>query len=199
MCQSYSARLSLFAFMALCLIVSATQSFADSWSRQQQPSQMSDNAANNAPIPDHMMPSKQSNEDPSDLTLSEILAKDPSFSTLNKALASSGLMNTLSAPGPFTLFAPNDQAFAKLSPNTIDDLLNPENKTKLKALLTYHIIPGKINPDMLKNMKLKSLQGKILEIKVEGNKATVNNAKVVGEDKEGSNGIIYTIDTVLVP
>ncbi len=133
------------------------------------------------------------------LTIVQILSEDSSFSNLNKALKSAGLLDTLSGPGPFTLFAPNDQAFAKLSPNALADLLNPNNKEKLTTLLTYHVVPGKITEEQLKTMKIRTLQGKPIDVQVAGDKKTVNQAKIVGSQAVGSNGVIYVIDTVLNP
>jgi uncharacterized surface protein with fasciclin (FAS1) repeats len=164
-------------------------------------------SSNMPAIPNNMMPARNpmqgadasNKQDQSDLTIVEILSNDSSFSNLNKALASTGLLDTLSEPGPFTLFAPNDQAFAKLSPNALADLMNPNNNEKLTAILNYHIVPGKITEDRLKNMKIRTLQGKPLDIKVEGDKQTVNHAKIVRGQSEASNGVIYVIDTVLSP
>jgi uncharacterized surface protein with fasciclin (FAS1) repeats len=162
--------------------------------------------SNRPEIPNTMMPPKnqvagslQGDKDLSSMTIVEIISKDTSFSNLNKALKAAGLMDTLSGPGPFTLFAPNDQAFAKLSPNALDDLLSPTNKDKLLAILNYHVVPGKITPDRIKNMKIRSLQGKQLDIKVQGDKQTVNNAKIVRNGAEAANGEIYVIDTLLTP
>lgn len=201
MSKSCFFRLNLIAIMSLCLVSFVTQAYA--YPKQQRSYYVADAtppATTPKPaIPDNMMPAKNSDKDLSELSVVEILSNDPSFSTLKKALVSADLLQTLSGPGPFTIFAPNDQAFAKLSPNTLTDLLSPENKTKLKALLTYHVVPGKINAEELKTMKLKSLHGKILEVKQEGNKISVNNAKVGDGNKEGSNGVVYTIDAVLIP
>lgn len=138
-------------------------------------------------------------EEDEKLNIADIIANDPSFSSLMEALDTADLTDLLSGSGPFTFFAPNDAAFAKISPNALQDLLRSENKGKLIEILKYHIIPGRISPNNLKTMKLKSINGKTLEIKVNGNGASVNKAKVIKMDGEASNGIVYTIDNVLMP
>jgi uncharacterized surface protein with fasciclin (FAS1) repeats len=204
-------RMSPIAYVVVCIMVISSALFASSWNRQQSSSTIGDNemspsAPNKPPIPNNMMPTKglmetESNttKNTSALTLVEILLNDPSFSHLTKAINSTELADTLEGPGPFTLFAPDDKAFAKLSPNTLADLMNPMNKDTLTAILTYHVIPGKITPDKFKTMKIRTLQGKPLNVNVAGDNKTVNNAKVISDEKVGSNGIIYVIDTVLIP
>jgi uncharacterized surface protein with fasciclin (FAS1) repeats len=91
------------------------------------------------------------------VTILDMISADPNFGTLMKALTAANLLNTLKSPGPFTLLAPNDQAFAKLPLNTVSDLLKPENKQKLLDLLSYHIIPGKVTSSELKSNALKAL------------------------------------------
>jgi len=157
-------------------------------------------------IPNSMLPRREpftnysSEQKPTEtLTLVDIVSTDPSLSTLAKVIKAADLAKALSGPGPFTIFAPNDAAFAKLSPNTLSDLLRPENKNKLTAILTYHVVPGKITADNFKNMKVRTLHGKPLEIKVNGNEVTVNSAKVDKNQITGANGIIYITDTVLQP
>ncbi len=122
------------------------------------------------------------------------------FNTLAAALAAAGLVDTLKGPGPFTVFAPTDAAFAKLPDGTLTDLLKPENKDKLKAILTYHVVAGK---DMAKDVagltSVKTVNGKELTIKVVDGKVMVGNATVITADIEASNGVIHVIDTVLLP
>jgi len=129
----------------------------------------------------------------------DIISSDPSLSTLLQALETTDLIDFLSGSGPLTVFAPNDAAFAKLSPNTLEDLLKPENKEKLVEILKFHIVPGKINSSNLKTMKLKASNGKPLDIRVNGNGVSVNNAKVTKTDIDAANGTIHIIDTVLLP
>jgi uncharacterized surface protein with fasciclin (FAS1) repeats len=126
--------------------------------------------------------------------------KAGTFTTLVAAVKAAGLVETLKGPGPFTVFAPNDAAFAKLPKATLDDLLKPENKAKLTAILTYHVVNGKVGSKevMGKMTKVKSLGGG--ELSVDGKKdVMVNTAKVVKADIEASNGVIHVIDTVLIP
>ena len=123
-----------------------------------------------------------------------------SFKTLVAAVQAAGLVDTLKGAGPFTVFAPNDEAFAKLPAGTVEDLLKPENKDKLVAILTYHVVPGKVlAADVAgKETMAKSVQGG--EIKVNGtNGVMVNDAKVVQADIVADNGVIHVIDAVIMP
>ena len=122
------------------------------------------------------------------------------FNTLAKALQAAGLVDTLKGAGPFTVFAPTDEAFAKLPAGTLDDLLKPENKEKLKDILTYHVVPGKVMAaQAMKLNSAKTVNGKDLTIKTEGGKVKINNATVTKADIHASNGVIHVIDTVLLP
>ncbi|HPZ10332.1 MAG TPA: fasciclin domain-containing protein [Candidatus Eremiobacteraeota bacterium] len=123
-----------------------------------------------------------------------------SFKTLVKALESAGLVDTLKSKGPFTVFAPTDEAFAKLPKGTLQDLLKPENKNKLKSILTYHVVSGEVfAKDVVKLYKAKSLQGQKITVKVKNKVVMVDNAKVVKTDIKASNGVIHVIDTVIMP
>lgn len=122
-----------------------------------------------------------------------------SFNTLVAALKAAGLVETLQSAGPFTVFAPTDEAFAKLPKGTVEDLLKPENKEKLAAILTYHVVSGKVMAADVKTMKAKTVNGKELDIKVSSNGVTVDNAKVVKTDVAASNGVIHVIDSVVLP
>jgi uncharacterized surface protein with fasciclin (FAS1) repeats len=122
-----------------------------------------------------------------------------SFNTLVAAVKAAGLVETLQGKGPFTVFAPTDEAFAKLPSGTVETLLKPENKEKLVAILTYHVVAGKVMAADVKTMEVKTVNGKELDIKVADGKVTVNNAKVVKTDVAASNGVIHVIDTVLLP
>ena len=123
-----------------------------------------------------------------------------SFTTLAAALQAADLVDTLKGPGPFTVFAPTDDAFAKLPAGTVEDLLKPENKAKLQAILTYHVVPGKVMAaDVVKISSAKTASGQNLSIKVEGETVMVDDAKVVKTDIECSNGVIHVIDTVVLP
>jgi len=123
-----------------------------------------------------------------------------SFNTLVAAVKAADLVETLKGEGPLTVFAPTDDAFAKLPPGTLDDLLKPENKAKLQAILTYHVVPGKVMAkDVGKVDSAKTVNGQSLSIKVESDTVMVDNAKVVKTDIECSNGVIHVIDTVVLP
>ena len=122
-----------------------------------------------------------------------------SFNTLVAAVKAAGLVDTLQGTGPFTVFAPTDEAFAKLPAGTVESLLKPENKEKLVAILTYHVVAGKVMAADVKTMEVKTVNGKELDIKVTDGTVTVNNAKVIKTDVAASNGVIHVIDTVLLP
>jgi len=122
------------------------------------------------------------------------------FTTLVAAATAAGLVETLKSAGPFTVFAPTDEAFAKLPKSAVEDLLKPENKAKLAGILTYHVIPSKVMAADIagKKMNVKTVQGS--EIAVDAlNGVMINDAKVVTADVEASNGVIHIIDTVLMP
>jgi uncharacterized surface protein with fasciclin (FAS1) repeats len=122
------------------------------------------------------------------------------FKTLAAALQAAGLVDTLKGPGPFTVFAPTDEAFAKLPAGTVDDLLKPENHEKLVAILTYHVVPGKVlAKDVVKLHEAKTVNGKEVKIMAEGGKVMVDNANVVKTDIGCSNGVIHVIDSVILP
>ena len=111
-------------------------------------------------------------------------------------------MDTLKGSGPFTVFAPTDEAFAKLPKGTVEELLKPENKDKLKAILTYHVVSGKVMAaDVVKldGKKVKTVQGSPVAIKVDGGTVMVGKATVTKTDIPTSNGVIHVIDTVLLP
>ena len=122
-----------------------------------------------------------------------------SFNTLVAAVKAAGLVETLQGAGPFTVFAPTDEAFAKLPKGTVEDLLKPENKAKLVAILTYHVVAGKVMAADVKTMKAKTVNGQSLDVKVTDGAVTVDNAKVVKTDVAASNGVIHVIDTVVLP
>ncbi len=121
------------------------------------------------------------------------------FSTLAKALTAAGLVTTLKGDGPFTVFAPTDDAFAKLPQQTLIDLLKPENKEKLTAILTYHVVPGKVTASQVANINQAiTVQGQSLKVDAKDG-VKINDAKVIAADVEASNGVIHVIDTVLLP
>jgi uncharacterized surface protein with fasciclin (FAS1) repeats len=123
-----------------------------------------------------------------------------SFKTLVAAVQAAGLVDTLKGQGPFTVFAPTDDAFAKLPAGTVENLLKPENKDKLKAILLYHVVAGKVDAkDAMKLTTAKTVNGEPLTLMVHGGSLMINNATVIKADIECSNGVIHVIDTVLLP
>ena len=108
-------------------------------------------------------------------------------------------METLKGTGPFTVFAPTDEAFAKLPEGTVADLLKPENKAKLIAILTYHVVPGKVTAADVESPPAKTVQGSEVAIKVGGGKVMVDNANVIKTDIKCKNGVIHVIDAVILP
>jgi len=122
------------------------------------------------------------------------------FNTLVAAVKAAGLVDTLKGEGPFTVFAPTDEAFAKLPAGTVESLLKPENKSKLQSILTYHVVPGKVMAnDVVKLDSAKTVQGQSVSIRTTDGGVLVNGAKVVKADIETSNGVIHVIDTVILP
>ena len=123
-----------------------------------------------------------------------------SFTTLVAAAKAAGLVETLKGAGPFTVFAPNDDAFKKLPAGTVETLLKPENKAKLASILTYHVIPGKVSASDIagKTMKVKTVEGTELSVDAKSG-VKIDNATVVTADIAASNGVIHVIDTVIMP
>ena len=123
-----------------------------------------------------------------------------SFETLVAAVQAADLVDALKGDGPLTVFAPTDEAFAKLPAGTVEDLLKPENKEKLQAILTYHVVPGKVMAaDVVKLNKAKSLQGQNIKVMAKGGSVMVDGANVVKTDIATSNGVIHVIDSVIMP
>ncbi len=125
--------------------------------------------------------------------------------TLVAAVKAAGLVDTLSSKGPFTVFAPTNAAFGKLPAGTVDNLVKPENKATLTKILTYHVVPGKLNAaDLTDGKKLKTVEGETLTVKLDGKKVWIVDAKggtsaVTIADVNQSNGVIHVVDTVLMP
>ena len=119
------------------------------------------------------------------------------FKTLVQAVQAAGLVDTLKGSGPFTVFAPTDEAFAKLPAGTVEALLN--DKEKLASILTYHVVPGKVMASQVKPGPVKTVQGQSLRLSATGGAVMVDNAKVVKTDIVADNGVIHVIDTVVLP
>lgn len=134
---------------------------------------------------------------PAPVTVADTIAKTPSLSTLNSLVTSAGLADTLKAAGPYTVFAPSNEAFKAVPQKTMDDLAkHPE---KLKDVLAYHVVAGKSLAAAIKNAKVKSLQGADLELSKAGDFVTVESAAVTTADIQASNGVVHIIDSVLIP
>jgi uncharacterized surface protein with fasciclin (FAS1) repeats len=130
----------------------------------------------------------------------DVAAENGSFNTLVAAVKAGGLVGTLKGDGPFTVFAPTDEAFAKLPEGTLEMLLKPENKDKLVEILTYHVVSGKVmSTDVVKVTSAPTIQGKMLMVKVIDGNVMINKAKIIMADVKASNGVIHVIDTVLIP
>ena len=136
---------------------------------------------------------------PETMNLVEKAVSAGSFNTLAAALKAADLVEALSGEGPFTVFAPTDEAFAALPEGTLASLLEPENKDKLAAILTYHVVAGRAYSDQLENGAIESLQGSKLTVRVGEHGVTVGDATVASADIDTTNGVIHVIDRVLLP
>lgn len=137
---------------------------------------------------------------PAQLDIVDTAVSTNQFNTLVAAVQAADLVDTLKSPGPFTVFAPTDKAFEKLPPGTVETLLLPENKDQLVAVLTYHVIPGKVMSSDIagKQLEVATVQGSTVEIDAV-NGVMVDNATVIQADVEASNGVIHVIDAVILP
>jgi uncharacterized surface protein with fasciclin (FAS1) repeats len=146
--------------------------------------------------------SQQEEQQDNSKDIADIVVGDGKFKTLVTALKAAGLVDTLKGQGQFTVFAPTDDAFAKLPENTISDLLKPENKETLESILTYHVTPQKLTAEevlKLNGKEIKMLNGRNAKIEVKDNEVYIAGAKVVIKDVIAKNGVIHVIDTVMMP
>lgn len=128
------------------------------------------------------------------------VAVEGDFGTLVTALEAAGLVETLKSDGPFTVFAPTEEAFAALPEGTLEELLQPENRDQLTAILTYHVVPGEVtSSEVVELSSAETVQGGELNISTEGQTVMINDASVVETDIQASNGVIHVIDSVLMP
>ena len=135
-----------------------------------------------------------------EMDIVETAAAAGSFNTLVAAVNAAGLTETLEGEGPFTVFAPTDEAFAKLPEGTLEMLLKPENKEKLAAILSYHVVAGKVtSEDVVKLTSAESVSGKKIDIKTSDGQVMVDGATVIKADVMAKNGVIHVIDTVIMP
>ena len=132
-------------------------------------------------------------------TVVSIAVGSADHTTLVAAVKAAGLVDTLSGPGPFTIFAPTNAAFAKLPAGTVESLLLPENKAKLTAILTYHVVPAKVLAADVKAGAVPTVNGKTATISVKDGSVFIDGAKVIATDLVGSNGVIHVIDSVILP
>lgn len=143
---------------------------------------------------------KNSNAINADNDIVDLAIQTEFLSTLVAAVKAGELVDVLKGDGPFTVFAPTNEAFAKLPAGTVDSLLLPENKAQLVAVLTYHVVAGKVySKDLSDGMTATTVQGGEVTITLKDGKAMVNNATVTTADIEASNGVIHVIDTVIIP
>ena len=135
-----------------------------------------------------------------DKTMVQNATNTASFTTLVAAVQAAGLAEKLSGPGPFTVFAPTNEAFSKLPPGTLEELLKPENKAKLVSVLTYHVVPGNVKAkDVVKLKEATTVAGSNVAIVVKNGVIMIDGAKVVQTDITSSNGVIHVIDAVILP
>ena len=138
-------------------------------------------------------------DDPANMDIVQV-ATDAGFNTLVAAVSAADLVATLQGPGPFTVFAPTDAAFAALPTGTLDNLLLPENKATLASILTYHVVPGKVTADQVVNLTTATtVQGDEIAITVDNGTVRINGIAVTQTNVEASNGVIHIIDGVLLP
>ncbi|WP_347404982.1 fasciclin domain-containing protein [Nodosilinea sp. LEGE 06152] len=134
-------------------------------------------------------------------TIAEVAANDSSLSTFNQAVEAAGLSEALSEPGPYTVFAPSDQAFEALPPEALQQLLLPENRDQLRQLLSYHVVPEALPADQLQSGEVDTLAGAPLTVDVDSNiqDVSINNAVVTQPNLQASNGIVHVVDQVILP
>ncbi|WAC19874.1 fasciclin domain-containing protein [Luteolibacter sp. SL250] len=132
-------------------------------------------------------------------TVASVIADGTTFSVLAKLVKAAELEETLSGSGPFTVFAPTDEAFTKLPSGAMEKLLLPENKEKLRQLVTYHVLPGQVLASAFKDGEIKTMSGDKAKLDVDGKTAEIDEAKIVSSDVVASNGVFHSIDKVMVP
>lgn len=132
-------------------------------------------------------------------TIVDIAASNPSFTTLEQAIQAAGLGETLSGRGAFTVFAPTDEAFAALPSETLAALLRPENRDRLRQILTYHVVPGIVQSQDIQPGDVTTVEGSPVRLNVVNGQVTVNDATVQAADIQASNGVIHVIDRVILP
>lgn len=132
-------------------------------------------------------------------TITDLVSENESFNTLETALQAAGLDSTLNGAGPYTVFAPTDEAFAALPPGTLDQLLQPENQALLQQILTYHVVPGGLTSESIQPGDVETVAGEPVTIEADAGELTVSGARVIQPDVQASNGVVHAIDQVLIP
>jgi uncharacterized surface protein with fasciclin (FAS1) repeats len=190
--------IGLSAFISLPVVAQSNQVNNSSRGNPQQTAQ-SNPDSRNQPVQDGKTPNS-SDAAPATKNLLEEAASSKQFQTLIKAIKAAGLEETLAAKGPYTIFAPTEEAFAALPQGSLEQLLQPENKDLLMHLLNYHVVPGSVTKSQIKAGQIKTLSGDPVTVQVnqEGT-VTINNAKVTQADIQVSNGIIHVVDQVILP
>ncbi len=193
------------AIAALALVAVAGVTVAacsDNDSSDASAREMSEDPATNPTVTDDNRQSDMADE-PATNTIVDIAASNPDFSTLVAAVQAAGLAETLSGPGPFTVFAPTNEAFAKLPAGTVESLLDPANKDKLTSILTYHVVPGEVLAADVAAGNVTTVNGSTFSVSTNGgvliSDGQGGTAKVVRTDIAASNGVIHVIDAVLLP
>lgn len=191
--------IGLSAFISLPVVAQSNQLRNSSTSNPQQTEQ-SLPGSRNQPVQDGKNPNSSVGAAPATNNLLEEAASTKQFQTLIKAIKAAGLEETLAAKGPYTIFAPTDEAFAALPQGSLEQLLQPENKDILMHLLSYHVVPGSVTKSQIQAGQVKTISGDPVTVEVtnEGT-VTVNNAKVTQADIQVSNGIIHVVDQVILP
>lgn len=191
--------IGLSAFISLPVVAQSNQLRNSSTSNPQQTEQ-SLPGSRNQPVQDGKNPNSSVGAAPATNNLLEEAASTKQFQTLIKAIKAAGLEETLAAKGPYTIFAPTDEAFAALPQGSLEQLLQPENKDILMHLLSYHVVPGSVTKSQIQAGQVKTISGDPVTVEVtnEGT-VTVNNAKVTQADIHVSNGIIHVVDQVILP
>lgn len=184
---------------------------AETESLEEAPVVEADTATDEEPLADTEAPEEPVAEEPAteteaaesinteDYTITELTGNSDSFKILTAALAAADLTKELSGKGPFTIFAPTDEAFEALPEGFVDQLMLPENKAVLRQILAYHVVPGKVLSNSLTTGSITTVEGEDIEVTADSAVTTVNNANVIVSDVVASNGIIHVIDSVIVP
>lgn len=154
-----------------------------------------------APMPEEPMTEAPTTAPGAGETITDVAAADASLSTFNTAVEAAGLSEALSQPGPYTVFAPSDEAFAALPPETLEQLLLPENQDQLRQILSYHVVPAALTSGQLQSGEVPNLAGESLSVEADPGAqiVTVNEANVTQPDLQASNGIVHVVDQVILP